>query len=128
MLRDKVKQAYLAFARGDMDAFFEQLSFHADAIMVEPEGLSDGGTYRGPVAIRKGIEAAIAAWEDRVEFEDFAASENLVYVYMHAFCKSQKTGMSYAFPVVEVLRFQGDQCIEFKPFYDTARAKAVADT
>ena len=127
LLKARVEQAYAGFSAGDMDAFFRLLSFRFDAILVEPEGLPYGGTYRGPVAIREGIEAAMATWADgHVEIEKVAAADNLVFVYMHAFCQGKTSGMSFAHPLVEVLRFEGEDCLELRPFhFDTVRLAAV---
>lgn len=125
-LREIVEKAYKAFFAEGVDGFMKHMPFHPEAVMIEADGLPYGGTYRGVEAIRRGIETAVATWDDFAgELENVAVSGNLAYVYVHLRGKGKKSGKSFAFPIVEVSRFRDGKVVEFRPFYfDTHRCNS----
>lgn len=61
---ERVRAAYAAFARGDIDAAVRDL--HPDVVWTEPEQFPGGGRRVGPAAVAEYLRASRASWSELV--------------------------------------------------------------
>jgi len=123
---ERLRAFYQGLVVGDLapaDALFN----FDDLIMVEPEGLPYGGTYRGKQGLLDGISAINAVWK-RIRFSDlrYSVGDDLAIVHFTMSAISRATGKELSTPVCEVWRFRGGKAIEVAPFYwDTHAVRGV---
>ena len=98
---DLVRQAYLAWNRGDLETAFEFLDPEVE-VSVPPE-LPEAGTYRGRAEIRRFVEREVlqALEEARAEPEQFFDAGDQVAVFVRYFGRGKASGIEVRGAVVD---------------------------
>jgi uncharacterized protein len=120
---DIMKEAYAAFARGDIPAILAIHDPKAELESAGPKGLPWAGSYRGPEGAKKYF-AAIEAEADVEAFEphSFLAQGDKVVVLGVETIRSKRTGRSYETHWVHAFTLAAGKIIKFREYCDTATA------
>ena len=120
---DIMKEAYAAFARGDVAAILAICDPKAEFEIAGPKGIPWAGSYRGPEGAKKYF-AAIEAEADVEAFEPhtFVAEGDKVVVLGVETIRSRRTGRSYETHWVHAFTLADGKIIKFREYCDTATA------
>ena len=120
---DIMKEAYAAFARGDVPAILAICDPKAEFEIAGPKGIPWTGSYRGPEGAKKYF-AAIEAETDVEAFEphSFVAEGDKVVVLGVETIRSRRTGRSYETHWVHAFTLADGKIIKFREYCDTATA------
>lgn len=117
---ERVRQAYAAFARGDLDRALADMD--EDIEWHQAQGLPHGGTYRGLAAVRRAVFDPI----EEEWWESFAASpEEVIACGAHVLVlgrytgRSRRTGARLDVPFAHLWTFRGQRVVRFRQFTDT---------
>lgn len=112
---DTVRRLYAAIAEGDPAA--AMALFHEEMVLIEPESLPYGGTYKGLGEIGAAI-GAVAKYVDlagldvgRVLADDDTAVAYITGTWRHDDGRTQKISLR------ECYEFLGDKIVEMRVFY-----------
>jgi len=121
-----VESAYAAIlGRGDIDAFLEH--FADDAVMIEPQSLPYGGTYRGKAAIKGALQSVFPLYTSfAYKPEAMATSGEWVIAYGTFAATAARTGKAISFPLAEASRVVNGKIVLINPVYSDT--KALLDT
>lgn len=113
------------FKAGDFTSFSDVL--HDKITMEQPKSLPFGGLFHGKDAVLKGLDLVQSIWsKSSFKLERLTFGENLLMAYCHMVIASDRTGISYGGPFVELLRLEEGKVVELRPFYfDTGRIADV---
>lgn len=117
---DRVRDAYAAFARGDVPAVLGMLA--PDCRWTEAEGFPYGGTYVGPQAVLEGVFMRLGTeWEGFAAVpHEFVAEGDTVVALGEYSGRYRRTGKSFVAPFVHVWKFGADgRAATFRQHTDT---------
>jgi ketosteroid isomerase-like protein len=118
---DRVRDSYVAFGRGDLEAALEH--FDDDVVWEQAQGLPHAGTYHGLNEVRRNVfEPLDREWwssftADPAEFLE--AGGNIVVLGRYRGV-AQGTGKTLDVPFVHIWTFAGERAVRFRQFLDTA--------
>jgi ketosteroid isomerase-like protein len=123
-----VRQAYLAWNRGDLDSAFAFLD-SAVAVSVPPD-FPEAGTYRGRAEIRRFVESELLqGLEDaRAEPERFIEAGDQVVVFVRYFGRGKESGLEVKGAVVDghVWTVRADKAVKLEMYQGTENALKAA--
>lgn len=121
---DLVRQAYLAWNRGDLETAFEFLDPEVE-VSVPPE-LPEAGTYRGRAEIRRFVERELlpALEEARAEPEQFFDAGDQVVVFVCYFGRGKESGLEVKGAVVDghVWTLRAGKAVKLEMYQGTQKA------
>ena len=118
---DRIRDAYDAFERGDLDGALEPVS--DDVVWEQAQGLPHGGTYRGLAEVRRNVfEPLDRDWwsEFSAEAEELLDAGSDVVVVGRYRGVAKATGKVLDVPFVHVWTFADGRATRFRQFLDTA--------
>jgi ketosteroid isomerase-like protein len=116
---DILEEMYRSVDEGSVSNGMEMLA--DDIVWHEPEGLSIGGTYHGPDAVREVLGSLMAAFENAsFDPERYVEDGERVIVFGTFTGIHAETGKSVEIPLVHVWTFDAGRAIEFRRYTDTA--------
>jgi ketosteroid isomerase-like protein len=125
---DLVRQAYLAWNRGDIETAFEFLDPEVE-VAVPPE-FPEAGTYRGRAEIRRFVETELLpALEDaRAEPEQFLDAGDQVVVFVRYFGRGRESGLEVKGAIVDghVWTVREDKAVKLEMYQGTENALRAA--
>jgi ketosteroid isomerase-like protein len=116
---------YAHYARGDAGPIFAAL---ADDVVwsTEGSGLPWSGRFVGPAGVKEYFEKLGAACEGcGYEVERLLADEEWVVALATVHIRIRATGKTEAFRKVDAIRMKDGRIVEFREYYDSARAGAA---
>src|SRR6266571_5767066 len=124
---DLVRQAYLAWNRGDLETAFEFLDPEVE-VSVPPE-LPEAGTYRGSAEIRRFVERELLqALEDaRAEPERFFDAGDQVVVFVRYYGRGKESGLEVRGAIVDahVWTLEEGKAVKLQMYQGTETALEV---
>jgi ketosteroid isomerase-like protein len=117
-----VKDAYAAFAKGDIEAVLDVLDPKIAWVEPEVEGLPVSGTHHGPDEVAKNVFGPIPDnWESfEIEPKEFVDGGELIAVIVRLKAVSKKTGEKLDADNAHFWKFSDDKVVRFQLFSDTA--------
>jgi hypothetical protein len=124
---DRLKQAYEAFADGDLDGATELWSDGLTWDGTNDDKLPLGGRIEGKDSVKQALAGLGEQWESFSAVPDeFHDSDGTVIVLGHGQGKAKKTGTELKWPFVHVWRFSDGEATEVLALADTYEiAKAL---
>jgi len=121
-----MKEAYAAFARGDIPAVMSVEDPNTELEIAGPKEIPWAGSFRG----REGARRYFAAIEAEAEFDAFEPHTFLtegdkVVVLGHEKVRSKRTGRSYENHWVHAFTLSGGKITKFREYCDTATVAAA---
>lgn len=121
-----VEDIYARYAAGDLDIVLGSLA--EDAVWEsECNCLPWSGRFIGPGARDYFVRLAAACEVRGYTVERVVADEDWVVVIATVRLHLRDSGREETFRKVDTLRVKGDRILEFREYYDTARARAALD-
>lgn len=116
---DGVKNAYDAFAKGDVPAVLDFLS--ANIEWTEAEGFLYGGTYNGPNAVLEGVFMKLGAeWDGFAAVPDEFIDAGDTVVALGLYSGTYKaTGKSFQAKFAHVWKLREGKAFKFQQYTDT---------
>lgn len=121
---DALKQAYQAFAEGDIQSATEIWSDDFTWQGSNSEDMPGGGTHEGKDAAVEVLQQAVQAWDEfSLSPDEFLEEGDTVVMLGHA--DVTKSGQSERLPTVHVWRFRDGQACRLQILTDTLEAARV---
>jgi ketosteroid isomerase-like protein len=123
--RDVIGEIYERYAKGDAGPLFAAL---ADDVVwyTEGIGLPWSGHYTGPAGVQDYFAKLTASCELRgYEIEHLLADDTWVMALATVHIHIRSTGRTDAFRKVDAIRLRDGRIVEFREYYDSARAAAA---
>jgi ketosteroid isomerase-like protein len=123
--RDVIGEVYAHYARGDAGPLFAAL---ADDVLwyTEGIGLPWSGQYTGPAGVQDYFERLTASCQLRgYEIEHILADDTWVMALATVHIHIRATGKTESFRKVDAIRMRAGRIVEFREYYDSARAAAA---
>lgn len=119
--RQVVDDAYAAlFKRNDLDGFLAD--FDAQSELTEATSLPYGGTFRGPSAIKAGIQNVFGYWSVfSYDIEAIVYGDEYVIAYGQFRATSSATGKTIDMPLTEVWRIRNGKVLLCSPIYSDTK-------
>jgi ketosteroid isomerase-like protein len=123
--RDMAQEIYAHYARGDAGPLFAALA--EDVVWsTEGIGLPWSGEFIGPAGVQAYFVKLQAACELRgYEIEHLMADDEWVMALATAQICIRATGRTQPFRKVDAFRLRDGKIVEFREYYDSARAAAA---
>ena len=118
----KVKEAYEAFKRGNIQAVLATLADDIDWITPGPQDVIPFvGHFKGRAAVAKFFES-LAASEEVLAFEphDFVSEGDSVVACLRYRARVKKTGREYEDEGIHFFQFRDGKIAKFREYLDTA--------
>jgi ketosteroid isomerase-like protein len=117
----KLREAYAAFNRGDMDAAVSGLATDID--WREPAAFPGGGAYRGREAVKGYLAQSRAAWEEgSSEPEQLIPVANRIVVFVHAHFRLKGSGQWQDVRLADVYTIRNGVPVAMRAFADRDEA------
>jgi ketosteroid isomerase-like protein len=118
---DVVKEAYKAFAEGDVEKALESWSDDATWQGSDSTELPGGGEHTGKEEIGEVLKSIAGAWEElTLSPDEFLEGDDTVVVLLHLDVKG--SGGSATIPAVHVIRLDDGKVVRFQVLTDTLQA------
>jgi ketosteroid isomerase-like protein len=114
-LERRIRDAYAAFARGDLDAAID--GFLPEATLTNPEYALEGGVRRGRDQLRTGLQALHNEFEySELEVEELIEGPDGVLVLARMRASGRGSGAPLEARFAHVLRFENDLVVDLAWF------------
>lgn len=122
----QAKDAYAAFARGDIAAVVQAAADDIEWIIPGPSDLPSAGTVRGKQALQEWFGTLGQTVEyQRFEPYEFIAQGDKVVVLLHAAGTVRQNNRAFTDELAHVLTYRDGKLVRFHAFSDTAATVAA---
>lgn len=119
--REALREAYAALNRNDIPAFIA--IFDPEIERIEPADFPQGGTYRGPEAVKAHVAKGRGTWaEGGCEPERFIVAGDRIIVLVHVRVRLKHETEWREGRVADVYTFRNGKAIQFRTFADERQA------
>jgi ketosteroid isomerase-like protein len=128
MSREKVelvRAALSAFQARDVEAWVK--CFHADAEVLWPRNLLEGGSYRGHDGVRRAIADSFETWEDiRLEEVDMRIVDDQVVLLTRNTIVGKDEAPAVDYQGAYLVKFRDGKVVYFRPYENHREALEAA--
>jgi ketosteroid isomerase-like protein len=120
------RRGYEAFARGDLDAVFDDF-MHPEIEAHDPPEVPDATIYRGRKAVRQDWEQTADLFEDfSIDLEKSFDLGDEVVLFLRFRGRGRESGAELEAPMAHVWTFRDGKAVRLRQFLDRAEALEAA--